>query len=301
VDKTIFVKEGLFFRGRPGELSPYNPVVRRLIKEQKSGVVAEQSLQKVRVLGHTPITPTISRFKLQLSTTNTARPLHEPGQWVALDFSSELNMGYSHMRDSDPRSLNDDFIRTFTVSSHPSQEKDGVFEVTMRRVGVATDFLFKSAVRNASILDIGVRGFGGEFIVQSDPHIETGFIAGGVGITPLLAALPSLDLSRFHLLWTVHAADVPLVTDTLDTYPDLGPVTKLFVTSSAKLDGPTLDEQLKRIEAKGTTVQKRRLSKEDFDGLRHVEKWYTCTSPALRKDLMGWLEDKEVLYEDFNF
>ena len=54
---------------------------------------------------------------------------------MALAFEDELSAGYSHMRDDDPRSLNDDYVRTFTVSSAmgrglPHDE----FEITFRNV-----------------------------------------------------------------------------------------------------------------------------------------------------------------------
>lgn len=67
------------------------------------------------------------------------------------------------MRDNDPKSLNDDFLRTFTISSG-KEEKEGFdqFEITIRKVGVVTNFLFGCNIR--SELEVPVKGFGGEFL-----------------------------------------------------------------------------------------------------------------------------------------
>jgi hypothetical protein len=37
---------------------------------------------------------------------------------------------------------------------------------------------------------------------------------------------------------------------------------------------------------------------DDSDGVR---KYYLCTGTGMRKALMDWLSDKELVFEDFNF
>ena len=129
------------------------------------------------------ITPTIARFKFQVADPQKASKW-KPGQYVALSFQDELDIGYSHMRDDDPKSLNDDFLRTFTVSSR-QDALPGEFEITIREVGPVTEHLFQHNVR--ADLEVPLQGFGGEFFLQQGEGEKISYIAGGVGITPLLA------------------------------------------------------------------------------------------------------------------
>lgn len=177
------VEHALPFRGVLGEKSIYHPRVRRLAAERfaaaasasaSTGEQQQQQQQQATLLHQTKLTPTISRFRFRLhhhhphhqpntTTSPTTASTYQPGQYITLDFSSHLNIGYSHMRDDDPRSLNDDFVRTFTVSGfyqqqhqhqhqHQQQQQEqealgecgDEFEITIRKVvgGVVTNFLF---------------------------------------------------------------------------------------------------------------------------------------------------------------
>lgn len=182
------VEHALPFRGVLGEKSIYHPRVRRLAKERfaaadASATTGELQQQQATLLHQTKLTPTISRFRFRLhhhphqqqpntTTSPTPASTYQPGQYITLDFSSHLNIGYSHMRDDDPRSLNDDFVRTFTISGfyqhqhqhqqqqhqqqqHQQHQQDqqkeealgecgDEFEITIRKVvgGVVTGFLF---------------------------------------------------------------------------------------------------------------------------------------------------------------
>ena len=299
-----YVATALPFRGVSGEPSPYNPVVRYLKAEKAptSEVSSAATLSQANLLRQTSLTPTISRFTFALSNATT----HKAGQYVTLDFGSRLDMGYSHMRDDDPRSLNDDFVRTFTVSSPPGHPpnpvrrlKDDEFEITVRRVGTVTEELFKhqgSEQGDRMDLEVGVKGFGGEFDVRQDGSETVAFVAAGVGITPLLPSLDSLDLRRLLLLWTVRKEDLGLVEDVLNSCPELAARLTLFVTNA-------LDSEAIKVttNAGDVGVQKRRLGKQDLDLNGQVQKYYLCTGTPLRKQLMEWLPDKELIFEDFNF
>ncbi|KFY21096.1 hypothetical protein V493_07575, partial [Pseudogymnoascus sp. VKM F-4281 (FW-2241)] len=138
------------------------------------------------------------------------------------------------MRDEDPQSLNDDMVRTFTVSSTPLVESESVgteFEITIRKVGRVTEVLFKRDGGKKG-LTVPVSGFGGEFVDdQSEKEKEkTVYIAGGVGITPFLAMMGSKVAKGVTLFWTVREADLGLVADTLDKVEGLGGALRLFVT-----------------------------------------------------------------------
>jgi NAD(P)H-flavin reductase len=300
-----YVATALPFRGVAGEPSPYNPIVRYLSTEKPFTATASEatSLSQAKLLRQTNLTPTISRFKFALSNATT----HKAGQYVTLDFGSKLNIGYSHMRDDDPRSLNDDFVRTFTVSSPPGSPpnpvqrlKDDEFEITVRRVGAVTEELFKhqgSEQGDRMDLEVGVKGFGGEFDVKQENEEEVvAFVAAGVGITPLLPCLDALDLRRLELLWTVRKEDLGLVEDVLRVCPGLAGKLSLFVTNAT--DGEVLDLAA---GAGKVDIRRRRLAKQDVDLDGRVRKFYLCTGTPMRKQLMEWLPDKELVFEDFNF
>lgn len=204
------VEHALPFRGILGEKSIYHPRVRRLAVERfaaASASTGEQLQQQQATLLHqTKLTPTISRFRFRLhqpntTSTTTTASTYQPGQYITLDFSSHLNIGYSHMRDDDPRSLNDDFVRTFTVSGfyqqHQQQQQQqqkeetlgkcgDEFEITIRKVvggGVVTGFLFgyggddeshqkenqdkreKEGEQENLVIDVKGFGGGGEFTI----------------------------------------------------------------------------------------------------------------------------------------
>jgi len=303
-----YVSNVLPFRGTAGDMSPYNPKVRYL-KSEKALVITEtsRSTETAKLLEQTQLTPTISRFKFALSNPAT----YTAGQYATLDFSEHLDIGYSHMRDDDPRSLNDDFVRTFTVSSPPGLPPrpsknlaDDEFEITIRRVGVVTDMLFKhgkGGSRRGAELEVDVKGFGGSFeITQDGTAGSIGFIAAGVGITPLLPCLPSLDTGKLELLWSLRRDDIGLALDTLRSYPELKDRTRIFLTGdgdSNEADKEAVDELM----GLGAVLEGHRMLKQDLDELSGVKRFYVCTGTSHRMLLLQWLEGKEVIFEDFNF
>lgn len=305
VTAARFVREGLAFRGKVDEPSPYNPPVRLLATEKAvpDAQADSQSTVYATMVKKDLLTPTIARFRFSVSDP-VAAGRWEPGQYVALAFEAELGMGYSHMRDDDPKSLNDDYTRTFTVTSVlgyglPEDE----FEITIRKVGTVTDFLFRQNARAG--LEIPLKGFGGGFSIRQDEREIVPFVAGGIGITPMLSQLSKLDLKRMRLLWTVNIRDLGLVSDTFNRCPLLAASTRVFVSGVengvVQGEGP-----LDVIESSGAQVIRRRMLAEDVLSIVETEltlasRWYICTGTALRRSLLEWLPGKEVIYEDFNY
>lgn len=302
VTAARFIQHGLPFRGRPGQPSPYNPPVRFLRSERiDPGLQATHKGNTVaaRLIRKDLLTPTIARFRLQISDPAAiGRPT--PGQYVALSFEDELSIGYSHMRDDDPKSLNDDYVRTFTVSSMPGELPEDEFEITIRKVGDATRFMFRQTERNR--LEIPLRGFGGEFVIKPDARGAVSFVAGGIGITPLLGQLSDLDMTKVRLVWTINIRDIGLVTDTFERNRRLASSTTLFVSGDVLALSESDGDIWGRLDALGAHVIKRRLMATDLrDEENHSSRWYICAGTALRKNLMEWLEGKEMVYEDFNY
>ena len=117
------------------------------------------SRKTAQLIRKTILTPTVGRFTFSVPEGVK----YSPGQWAAFDFSEHLDLGYSHMRNDDPRSLNDDFVRTFTISSTPNakNESEKEFDITIRNVGVVTNFLFRQNDRAG--FEVPLVGVGGEF------------------------------------------------------------------------------------------------------------------------------------------
>ncbi|KAJ1568304.1 hypothetical protein HK405_002969 [Cladochytrium tenue] len=346
VSAARFVADGLNFYGDDGEPSPYNPPVRRLLSELPQGdsapVERDAALATATLVASEVITPTIRRFTFKLQRTSEGAPALQawkPGQHVTLDFGKHLDVGWSHMRDNDPKSLNDDFIRTFTVSSPPpaagAAVEDGTeIQITARRNGPATGLLWRSGPRTD--LQLPILGFGGTDSMQMSSRSALGsgesdsvaarpsgpgplcvFIAGGVGITPLLAQVPGLLLNgtEFALLWSLRADDTPMALDAFARLPGLARCTLLFVTGTpADAAAAAREGELQwyrdALEA-GARVEVRRMARGDVLGdsettkgggvSSHPRRYFLCAGPAMSRVVMEWLDGKEVASESFEY
>jgi NAD(P)H-flavin reductase len=302
IDAARFVRKGLSFRGTSGDFSPYNPPVRFLRSERALPDLqaTNKDVAYAKLLTKDLITPTIARLRFSVSDPEAAGRW-KPGQYVALAFEDELDAGYSHMRDDDPRSINDDYVRTFTVSSPAGGTlSPDEFEITFRNVGVVTNFLFRQQVRAG--LEVPLRGFGGNFAIAQAGGEIVPFVAGGIGITPLLSQIPDLDLDSLHLFWTINIRDIGLASDTLDRYPFLAASTKIFVSGVADAATEETKAILDSVRLLGCQILPRRMLPRDVQENQNIyAKWYVCTGTELRKSLLSWLANKEVLYEDFNY
>jgi ferredoxin-NADP reductase len=293
-----FVQHGLPFRGTRKMPSPYNPRVRPLAAEGnvKSNVTTSTAVT-ARLVKKSLITPSVARFTFTVPAGIT----YSAGQWVAMDFKDDLDTGYEHMRDEDPLSLNDDFVRTFTISSKPKSTSppENEFDITIRKVGPVTKFLFQQNVRAG--FEVPILGVGGDFTIQQNIVAMTPFVAGGVGITPLLASVHTLDLSpaRFKLFWTIRSADVDLAIDTLQRHSELAKLTEVFLTGSSTQE-ETLDAKHAQLRSLGVQVHGRRMTRSDIDAIS-AQTWYLCASKQLRNEILSWLEGQKVVFEDFDY
>ena len=202
-----FVRRSLAFRAVDVEASPYNPPVRPLVTEKAEKIVFAAPIATAALTERTNYTNDVARLKFE-----TDRPVSwTRGQHVALSFESELGTGYAHMNDNDPRSLNDDLVRSFTVTSPSPSASSTVteFELVIRNVGKVTNHLLKVNLRAG--MSASVLGFGGEFAMQHGDG-TIGFLAGGVGITPLLGQISALRINQVELWWSINARDISLGT-----------------------------------------------------------------------------------------
>ena len=180
---------------------------------------------------------------------------------------------------------------------------DKEFDLTIRNVGKATDYLFRQSPRAG--FELPLKGFEGEFHFESRPVDGIiPFVAGGIGITPVLGQISSTDISQLRLLWTIGVHDIGLVADTFKTYPELPSATKLFVTGEeAEVDQEERD-MLRKIENTGVKIERRRIQKKDLDEVNEnkgVEEWYMCVGPGLKSRVLNWLVGRRIVFEDFNY
>ncbi|KAK6507899.1 hypothetical protein TWF481_006320 [Arthrobotrys musiformis] len=283
--------------------SPYNPAVRYLAAEaqgQKAliGVNSDQGL-KATLVKKEKLSDTIARFTFQLDGNKDKKDLWRAGQYVMLGFEEELSAGYRHMDDSDPQGLNDDYIRSFTVSSYPGQftgRDEGKFELTIRRVGPVTRYLFQQ--NPGAALEVPVQGFGGEFFVEKCVGGKVGIIAAGVGITPFIAQWRGITESGVDvkLFWTVKEDDLGAVKDILGRKGMEGMKEALTLFVTGKRGGANT----RKVEA--NEIIERRIRKEDIvEEGDEARKWYICTGDKMRKEVTEWLHGREVNWEEFTY
>lgn len=174
------------------------------------------------------------------------------------------------------------------------------FEITIRNVGAVTNFLFRQNIRAG--LEVPLKGFGGTFAIEQGHEGVVPIIAGGIGVTPILAQLNSIDLNRIRLFWAVNVQDVGLVLDTLERCPPLASSTRIFVSAGDKPTAANFGTNIKKLEGYGAHVVTRRILASDLEPDQDLSPtWYLCVGKALRKTCLSWLPDKKTVYEDFDY
>ncbi|SDZ32449.1 pyridoxamine 5'-phosphate oxidase family protein [Herbiconiux ginsengi] len=328
VDAARFVEDGLFFRGRLLDPSPYDPPVRPLAEELGDlglSPATTHPVARATLVGRTPITPTVARYTFALAPDTSspgaaeAYSTLEPwraGQHVTLDFSADLDRGWSHMRDHDPASLNDDYIRSFTITSAPPQRVDPAaadanrpgepgsmrFEITVREHGPVTEHL--AEWKDGADVTAAVLGFGSDNLVEpgTDADVDTVVVAAGVGITPLVAqAAPLIEAGcLLRVLWSVRADDLPLAIDILRRIDGLAPLTTMFITGEAQADH---GDEIRMLEQAGARVRRRRMQQSDLlaEGAEGRRSFFVSVGPDLRKSAMGWLGGQDARFTSFTY
>ncbi|KAG2138419.1 uncharacterized protein EDB93DRAFT_723490 [Suillus bovinus] len=232
------------------ERSPYSPPVCYLAEEKPPSVSLADitlSLIKTRVLDDTLMTLT---FK-------SSRPVEiNPSQNCVLELSEFLRERSHALLDweEDESTVNDDCVRTWTVSTLPTPDAPCILSITMRAIkgGLITPILYQFARsvdpqltgEHIDVADLKVcarlRGVGGnlpvpEPLAACDGGRRLLWIAGGIGITPFLSLARHVAnlAARGFGVW-----DVTLVLATREPEVMLGLIQEAFVsTSSSKIDG----------------------------------------------------------------
>lgn len=234
----------------PAERSPYSPPVCYLAEEKPPATSYADitlSLIKTRVLDDTLITLTFE----------SSRPVDiHPSQNCVLELTEFLRKRSHALLDweEDESTVNDDCVRTWTISTLPTPDAPCILSITMRAIkgGLITPILYRLARsvdpqltgEHIDVADLKVgarlRGVGGELPVPEPLAACDGgrrllWIAGGIGITPFLSLTRHVAnlAARGFGVW-----DVTLVLSTREPEVMLGLIQEAFATmSSGKLDG----------------------------------------------------------------
>lgn len=204
-----FVRDALPLRQEPGtevERSPYSPKVKYLCDEE-AALAGASSGYRVQLASAVQDADNIATLRFEvIPKPGLTGLVIRPGQAVVLDFMEWLGAPtYQHMADAKPGALNDDRVRTWTVSSAHEGQSAMWFELTMREMkdGVVTGALFRvlrsnfrngaeQPVENGSVGVIAdVVGITGDFCLgQGDVRLL--WVAGGIGLTPFLAMFTAM-------------------------------------------------------------------------------------------------------------
>jgi ferredoxin-NADP reductase len=288
------------------QLSPYNPKLRLLATETGSD---EQALDvKATLVGTTKESKLISTFTFSLPVEAEL----VPGGHAIFDFSAQLDRSYQHMNDRNPQSLNDDYVRTFTISRVSPDRRQ--ISITVKKAGVISSYLHSLAVRpGVDPVEIDLKGFGGTFTCfengRAVPRML--WVAGGVGITPFLAMYRALRASGqpmpdIQLFYSCRSDEIELVREMTD-------IEVRVFDSKLSVDSPTVG---------GRVLHRRRLQASDFDArsdrsardepTRSIEKSrldgatvFVCGPDTFMTDVRSWLEGRlepaRLRFESFDF
>ena len=212
VTGAVYVEGGINLAMTTAEqLSPYNPPLRYLQQELEAMGRADSygntNAQKITVsLAEVKkLTSSVSSFTFNL-TESIDIPL--PGGFGVFDFSKVIQSQYRHMDEANPQAVNDDYIRTWTLSSSAgfnakSMAFGSVKQVTItvkrKTGGLISNFLHDNSDKQQSFsnepMKVEFKGTGVGFSCFNKTQFDglpvlpekMLWVAGGVGITPFMA------------------------------------------------------------------------------------------------------------------
>ncbi len=312
-------------------LSPYNPPVRYLARElaaplsrpvSSTGESGDCTATLVAVRG---VCDGVRRFTFELSPPLTIAP----GAHVILDFSAQFDTQYRHMNDARPRSLNEDYVRAWTVSSSPpvqaatSCTASGEFgpaatiDCTIRRVegGLISSALHSLPLAEPPALKLRVRSVCSSFScfeggsAMQDVRRPMLWLSGGVGLTPFLSMHRALveSGSTVDVVWLVscRAADVALIVGAISAPPLLPSLClRVFLTSCDEASAFTAAAAVEAAAAaaarKLRVVVCRRLAEPDVAAVVNVSRRMAFISAphGLASGASAWCVNAGIAPED---
>ncbi|KAJ3041969.1 hypothetical protein HK097_002147 [Rhizophlyctis rosea] len=324
----VHIKEGLNLRlNSPEQYSPYNPPIRYLTSELTLlNRPSSTPSNSARLTNINRISQNISTFTFTLEKPVT----HLPGHFAIFDFSPHIHRTYAHMNEQTPQQVNDDFIRTWTISSAPpissssssskSEDSELTFgetttlQCTIKHValGAVTHFLHSLPAFLSSEIVLPFLGTGGDFscfeMVDGKLSVpkKMVWIAAGVGITPFLAFYEALKkvkgIETDIVLLFAARGDESIVSDVFAPLGSGLVAINVRVFNSAAVEGGDSGEGDWR------RTQKRRMTSVDIAEVPDVTDRvaYMCGPGGFMKDVAEWLagagvKGENIKKEEFAF
>ena len=277
----------------PEQYSPYNPPVRYLAQELANmGQPVKPANSRATLVNIEKVTRHVSRFTFELEEKSSFKP----GSFVILNFAHLIQRAYRHMNNANPQSVNDDYVRTWTItSSPPFDAQTHAFRATNKLSctikhmphGVISSLLHSCSVEQQPPLQVKFIGIGGDFTCF-DEHNRVPrkllFIAGGIGVTPFLAMFEGLRQIRektdVAVLFAGRADEIQLLEDFISSPL----VSSVSFFDSTRANPPTESGSLK--------VYDRRMTASDLTAISDVKDRhaYVCGPAQLMIDASSWLE-----------
>ncbi|KAJ3283710.1 hypothetical protein HDU79_008840 [Rhizoclosmatium sp. JEL0117] len=308
----VYIKNGLNLKlASPEQFSPYNPPLRQLRTELEStgkSITTSQTENTATITSIKDLTPSIKTFTFELTSPVTFLP----GAFAIFDFSDVVQREYRHMNQGDPKQVNDDLVRTWTISSTPDVGDDGGFKptrsisCTIKRVdGGRLSPLLHNLRQNAiGNLKIRLSGIGGGFSCFQDADGTVSnkkllFIAGGVGVTPFLAMLEALRISKdvdVVVLFSARGAEANVLEPAVRGNKTVSQATVFDSTAS------------KESRLDGFTLKNRRMGEPDFTDVKELldRDVFLCGPTGFMQVVRDGLakvgvSDSKIHQDSFNF
>lgn len=246
--KTRVVGEAMPFKWTFLGMSPYAPVVSMVGApagtNARTGLVGlPLAIKEIKRETHDTATYLLSAG---IALTHSLRP----GQHASFIIDEDDNDEESEDAEPIPLNQRTGQVRTWTISSAPDGPSDYHFSITVRRKpgGSISNRLFEGKINKMMLT-----GIGGTFHLPSTtstPPRPLLFIAGGVGITPLMSMLRGLiihchprDSWKVHLVYSVQTSKDVIFQHELaaisSSIPEQFKVS-LFITRDAAVDRTNL-------------------------------------------------------------
>ncbi|WP_438730432.1 hypothetical protein ACR9YC_04485 [Parasphingorhabdus sp. DH2-15] len=307
VTGAVFVKGALNLKLiSEEEYSPYNPPVRYLRSELDAmGHIADavQASNPIgaKLVSTRQISHTVRTFTFELSQEIEA-PM--PGGFGIFDFSGMLDTGYSHMNEANPQLVNEDFVRTWTLSNAPEFDAEknlfrraNQVSVTVKREpgGLMSNFLHDYVVQQIEQpMQVDFKGVGiGFSCLTPDPAggaptipAKMLWVAGGVGITPFMAmwdgikniakVLPEQISSEIVLVFSGRGDDINVLRHFLEVSSTLPESISLRIlafqsTSEAQSkDQAALDILTQEFPDAALSIEQRRVQLSDLEAIAEL-------------------------------
>lgn len=320
---AVFIKNALDLKLISQEIySPYNPPVRYLNHELKELGRVNDTMDnadeiEASLVSIKKITAHVSTFRFSLSKPT---PPHLPGGFCIFNFSNFFNKEYSHMNDENPQLINEDHMRTWTISSAPDYDSvnnkfhsTDSLEITVKLKdgGLISPFLHEKGLAISHAKEkttLTMKGVGGHF---SCFNLNTGklnipnqmlWIAGGVGITPFMSMWTTMiNLSKqlnkistkITLIFSAKSCDFGLIKHFINKTPDSISINILAFLTSGKSKNIITDHDMAISSLK---IFNRRLNAQDIADLQNLSdsEAYMCGPNVFLKSVKHWLYKTDI-------